>query len=110
CALPHDTPGRFEVQMITPEAATFSYRVNLPPRHELEEAGMAEEALREAARLSGGGFYQEEGLYRLAAAVRPRTEPFTLRQEILLWNWLALLLFVVLITAEWVLRKFSNLS
>jgi hypothetical protein len=110
CALPHDTPGRFEVQMITPEAATFSYRVNLPPRHELEEAGMAEEALREAARLSGGGFYQEEDLYRLAAAVRPRTEPFTLRQEILLWNWLALLLFVVLITAEWVLRKFSNLS
>jgi hypothetical protein len=110
CLLPHDTPGRFEVQLNTPEAATFSYRVSLPPHHELEEAGMAEEALRAGARVSGGAFYQEEDLYRLVDQVRPRTEPFTLRQEVLLWGWATFLLFVVLISAEWVLRKFSNLS
>ncbi len=108
--LPHDTPGQFEVRLTTPEPATFAYRVNPPPRHELEEAPMAEEALREAARVSGGRFYQEEDLHSLLENVRPRSAPFTLRQEVLLWNWLTFVLFVVLITAEWVLRKFSNLS
>jgi uncharacterized membrane protein len=108
--LPHDTPGKFEVHLTTPEPATFAYRVNPPPRHELEEAPMAEEALREAARVSGGRFYQEEDLHSLAESVLPRRAPFTLRQEVLLWNWLTFALFVVLITAEWVLRKFSNLS
>jgi hypothetical protein len=108
--LPHDTPGRFEVHLTTPEPATFQYRVNTPPQHELEEAPMADEALREAARVSGGRFYQEEDLHSLADSLRPRREPFTMRQEVLLWNWLTFALFVLLITVEWVLRKFSNLS
>ena len=113
--LPHDLPGRFEIKVIDAKLADanpapFAYRVNLPPHHELEEANMAEETLREAARVSGGGFYQEEDLYRLPDAVQPRKLPFTLRQEVLLWNWLVFLLFLVLITTEWVLRKFSNLS
>ena len=68
--LAHDAPGRFELKLSGSEPAVLPYRVNLPPRHELEETGMAEEALREAARVSGGGFYQEEDLYRLAAARR----------------------------------------
>src|SRR5262249_15129609 len=63
--LPHDMPGRFELK-IEPgeglEAGSLAYRVDLPPRHELEPAGMAEEALREAARISGGRFYREEDL------------------------------------------------
>lgn len=108
--LPHDAPGRFEVKMITPEPATLAYRVNLPPRHELAELGMAEEALRDAARVSGGRFYQEEDLYRLPDEVPSRKEAFTEPMEVSLWNWLTFLLFLVLITAEWVVRKFSNLS
>jgi hypothetical protein len=108
--LPHDAPGRFEVRMTAPEPVTFPYRVNVPPRHELEEAPMAEEALRAAARLSGGQFYQEEDLYKLPDNVAAKKEPFTLRQEVLLWGWLPFLLFVLLVTTEWVVRKFSNLS
>jgi hypothetical protein len=108
--LPHNKPGRFEVKLTSPEPATFSYRVNLPPQHELEEAGLADEALRQAAALSGGRFYQEEDLHSLVGSISPRTEPFTLRQEVLPWNFLVFLLFVTLLTAEWVLRKFSNLS
>jgi hypothetical protein len=42
--------------------------------------------------------------------IEPRQSAFTVRQEVLLWNPLALLLFVGLVTTEWVLRKFSNLS
>jgi hypothetical protein len=111
--LPNDVPGRFELRIAEGEgveASVLPYRVELPPRHELERAGLDEEPLRSAARISGGAFYREEDLARLPEQVESRTLPFTQRQEILLWNALALWLFVLLITAEWVLRKFSNLS
>jgi putative glutamine amidotransferase len=112
-ALANDVPGRFALHVDKGdhvEAGLLEYRVSLPPWHELEAVGMAEEALREAARLSGGRFYREEDLHRLAAAVTPRKTAFVQRQEVLLWNPLALLLFVGLVTAEWVVRKFSHLS
>ena len=38
------------------------------------------------------------------------TLPFVQRQEVLLWNPLAMAAFLLLITAEWLVRKFSNLS
>jgi hypothetical protein len=108
--LANDAVGRFKVRIDSPEAATLEYRVSLPPQHELEVAGLAEEELRRAARLSGGRFYREEDLHQLAGDVTPRLAGFTQRQEILLWNPLALLLFLGLVTVEWVVRKFSNLS
>ena len=84
--------------------------MDLPPRHELEVAGLAEEALREAAGLSGGKFYREEDLHRLVAEIPAKKIPFLHRQEVLLWTPLALAVFVALLTAEWLVRKFSNLS
>jgi hypothetical protein len=108
--LPHDRPGRYEVKLETPEPATFSFRVNVPPEHELEESGLNEEALREAARLSGGDFYREEDLYRLPGAIRPRTESYLQHDEVPPWNWLTFAALVLLLTTEWVVRKFSNLS
>jgi len=108
--LEHDRPGRYELRIANPEPHTFSFRVELPPRHELEESGLAEAALRDLAQTSGGRFYREEDLHRLAGDIPTRMVSFTRRQEVLLWNPLALLVFVGLITAEWVVRKFSNLS
>lgn len=108
--LAHDKPGRWELKIANPDVNTFAYRVELPPRHELEESGMAEKTLRELAETSGGRFYREEDLPSLADAIEQRQVQFTRRQEILLWNPLAFLLFLVLITAEWLVRKFSNLS
>lgn len=112
-ALPNDTPGRFELRVDESEGlepSSLSYRVEQPPGHETEIAGMAEEALSSAAQTSGGRFYREEDLPHLAADIQPRTLPFVQRQEILLWSPLTMLLFIALITAEWILRKFSNLS
>ncbi len=108
--LANDTPGRFELRVESPVTTTLPYRVALPPRHELEPLGMAEDELREAARLSGGAFYREEDLHALPSRIVPARASYTLRQEILLWNPLALVIFVGLVTVEWTVRKFSNLS
>ena len=108
--LSHDKPGRWELRVNNPEPNVFRFRVDVPPRHELEEAGLAEGALRELARVSGGKFYREEDLHHLVGDVQPKSMGFTQRQEVLLWNPLVLALFILLITAEWLLRKFSDLS
>jgi len=107
--LVHDHEGRFELKVNNPEPYTYSYRVAVPPGHELEDAGMAEMALREMARVSGGKFYREEDLYRLPDDVPTRTVTFRDRQDVMLFP-LGLVLFVFLITGEWFVRKFSNLS
>jgi hypothetical protein len=112
-ALPNDVPGRYELRLAEGDGlqgATLPFRVELPPRHELEEVGLNEEGLRSAAATSGGRFYREEDLHTLADSIESRQTPFTLRQEVILWNNLALFAFVVLISLEWLLRKFSNLS
>jgi hypothetical protein len=112
-ALPHDLPGRHELR-IPPgdglEEATLPFRVDLPPRHELLEVGLAEEALRGMAATVGGHFYREEDLITLPDKVEARKQPFTLRSEVILWGPLPFVLFVLLISAEWIIRKFSNLS
>ena len=108
--IPNNRLGRRELHVKNPDVNVFSYRVDPPAKHELEEAGLAEKALREAALLSGGRFYREEDLHQLSSSIELRTTKFTRRQEVVLWNPLALLLFVGLITAEWLVRKFSDLS
>lgn len=108
--VPHNRPGRFELRVKNPEENTFSFRVDLPPKHELEEAGLAEKALRDAAELSKGRFYREEDLHELPTRIESKTTEFRRRQEIVLWNPLAILLFLGLITTEWLIRKFSDLS
>ena len=108
--IPHQRAGRFELRVKNPDVNTFSFRVDLPPKHELEESGLAEKALRDAAALSGGRFYREENLHELTGSIELRKKEFTRRQEVLLWNPLAILLFLGLITTEWLVRKFSDLS
>lgn len=107
--LPHDRPGRYVVRIDDPDPASFFFRVELPPRHELEETGMAENELRSLAEQTAGRFYREEDLHRLPGDVRPQEARFVRRQELLLWNPLMFLVFLGLITAEWMGRKFANL-
>jgi len=110
-AVPFNTVGRFALKVDNAgDAAALEYRVTLPPDHELAPGGMAEEDLRKLAESTGGKFYREEDLYRLAADVRPRAVEFTRREEILLWNRWALFAVIGLFTAEWFVRKFNSLS
>ncbi len=112
-ALPNDVPGRHELRVGAGdglEEATLPFRVELPPLHELLELGMAEEALRGLASSAGGAFYREEDLATLPDRVEAKGQAFTQRSEVLLWGPLPFAVFVLLITAEWIVRKFSNLS
>lgn len=109
--VPFNTVGRFALKVDNAgDAAALEYRVTLPPDHELAPGGMAEEELRKLADATGGKFYREEDLYRLAADVRPQTVAFTRREEILLWNRWAMLAVICLFAAEWVVRKLNSLS
>src|SRR4051812_20275138 len=80
--LPHDRKGRYELKVNNPESFTYSYRVEVPPGHELEDAGMNEKALRDMAVTSGGQFYREEDLYRLPDEIATRTTSFRDRQDV----------------------------
>jgi uncharacterized membrane protein len=108
--LTHDRAGRFELRVNNPESNTIPFSVEVPPGHEREESGLAEKPLRDMASISAGRFYREEDLHRLPDNVERRYAQFTRRQEVLLWGPLTLMLFVGLITVEWLVRKFSDLS
>ena len=68
------------------------------------------EFLSDLAEATGGRFYREENLYELVEKVESKKAPFLMRREVLLWGRLSLLVLVLLLTAEWTVRKFSNLS
>ena len=70
--LANDVAGQFELQLERPVSAALPFEVAMPPQNETEPNGMAEQALREAAGISGGRFYREEDLYRLPDHIESR--------------------------------------
>jgi hypothetical protein len=108
--LANDRAGRFVLRLTTPEPSALEFRVSYPPKHELAQSGLAEGPLAEAARISGGGLYREEDLHGLAGDVKAQKAPYFYRAPVTPWNPLALVVFVLLLTTEWLIRKFSNLS
>jgi uncharacterized membrane protein len=109
--IPFARVGRFALKVDNgSEPAALEYRVALPPDHELAVGGLAEEQLRKLADATGGKFYREEDLHKLPGDVKPKTVPFTRRDETLLWNRWALFLVIGLFSVEWVVRKFNSLS
>jgi hypothetical protein len=89
-------------------SATF--RVE-PPAGEMERIAMNEPEMVRAARLTKGKFYTPETSDRLLDDLPPPAKvPLDTDPPIPLWNtWAVLALFLVLITAEWVLRKRKQL-
>lgn len=94
-------------------ALSMPMRVTLTPEDEQAPGNMNESALRQLAEQTGGKFYREEDLKDLAKSVERKTvrrDPPP-REEVLLWTrWWVLASIVGLLTVEWLIRKFSNLS
>ncbi|HWE37039.1 MAG TPA: hypothetical protein VG406_10770 [Isosphaeraceae bacterium] len=108
--LANDAAGRFAFRLAAPEPAAIEFRVDPPPDDESQAAGLPATALRTLAKLGGGAFYREEDLHRLPDAIAPRSASFTDRREVSTWHPLTFALFVALLSAEWTLRRFSNMS
>jgi hypothetical protein len=110
--LPVERAGRFKLHVDpgNENPADLEYRVSLPPDHELSPGPMDEERMRALARDSGGRFYREENLTELPRAIRPQGVPLVNRTETVLWNWLAMVALLGLLTLEWIVRKLNSLS
>ncbi|QEL18212.1 hypothetical protein [Limnoglobus roseus] len=109
--IPFNRVGRFALRVDNgSDVGSLEYRVTLPPDHELAQGGLAEEQLRKLAEATGGKFYREEDLAKLPTDVKPKTAPFSRRDEVLLWNKWALFLVIGLFSVEWIVRKFNSLS
>ena len=78
-----------------------------PPPGEFAHVRMDEAALREAAKLTGGRYYDFQTAGKLLRDLPPgRQVPVETLPPIPLWNkWPLVLLFLVLLIGEWLLRK-----
>lgn len=114
-ALPQAPEGEYTVRLLPPpvlegQMPTTTFRVD-PPAGELERTQMNEPELRRAAKISGGKFYTAQATSSLLRDLpKPQKVPLDTDPPIPLWNtWPVLVLFLGLITAEWVLRKRKQL-
>ena len=111
--LPRPEVGSYEVRLLPPpvlEGGLPSARFKVePPADEFVHLRMNEPELRQAAEASGGKFYTP-ATASLATLLKdlppPQKVPLDTDPPIPLWNaWPVLALFLIVVTAEWVLRK-----
>jgi hypothetical protein len=110
-ALPQTQEGDYEIRLLPPPVLeggipTSSFRVE-PPASEFESVSMNEPELVRAASLSKGRFYTPIATASLLNDLpKPQKVPLDTDPPIPIWNnWLVLVVFLLLLTAEWVLRK-----
>ena len=78
---------------------------------ERSETAMNEKLLEELAGATGGKFYREENLRTLADSITTEKVTVDSRLEKELWaTWLYFGLLMLVVTVEWVVRKFSFLK
>ncbi len=109
-ALPQAAEGNYEVRLIPPPSLnpipTADFRVEAPI-NERERIEMNEPELIKAAEATGGKFYTPLDADALLKDLpKPSKVPLDTDPPIPLWNtWPILVLFLALITMEWVIRK-----
>ncbi|MBN2578482.1 MAG: hypothetical protein JXB10_05775 [Pirellulales bacterium] len=108
--LSRPAPGSYHAWLAVPavqgQAPAVDFTV-APPPGEFAHIRLDAPALRQAAKLSGGRCYDFAEAGRLLADLPPgRQVPVETLPPIPLWNrWPVLLLFLGLLTAEWLFRK-----
>ncbi|MBV8558168.1 MAG: VWA domain-containing protein [Planctomycetaceae bacterium] len=110
-SLPPEAEGDYTVRLLPPPVLegpipTTSFHVE-PPAGELERTELNQPELSLAATISGGKFYRPVATDALLSDLpKPQKVPLDTDPPVPLWNtWPVLALFLMLITAEWVLRK-----
>ena len=115
-AIPQAAEGDYEIRLLPPPILdgpipSASFRVEAPAS-ELERVEMNEPELRRVAELTGGRFYTTTTADTLLADLpKPSKVPLDTDPPIPLWNtWPILVLFLTLITCEWILRKRQQMA
>ncbi len=108
------TEGTWNVWLARPAASNqppaVDLRVAAPPG-EFENVRMASDRLREVSQLTRGHFYSVQDVNRLLDDLpRGRHVPMETLPPVPIWNqWWLLLVFLLLITTEWLLRRTKGL-
>ena len=109
--IPQAVEGEYEVRLLPPPVLegglpSTAFGVD-PPAGERERTQMNEAELVRAAATSGGKFYVPSDADSLLKELpKPQQVPLDTDPPIPLWNtWPVLVLFLTLLTLEWVLRK-----
>ncbi|MBM3847954.1 MAG: VWA domain-containing protein [Verrucomicrobia bacterium] len=117
-----DQPGLYRGEFIVGTAGDYQFSAEpapesplefnvIEPQFELGDTAMNESLLRQMAQASGGAFLREEDLHRLPDMLNARTEKVRSPLEVELWaSPLVFILLMALVTAEWIVRKFSFLK
>jgi hypothetical protein len=103
-------PGKYEFHLDRDPATRLDFTVRAP-QHELGDTALNEPLLREMASLTGGRYFNADNLDQITSAIDHRAERAHSTLEVALWSSpLMWLLIVVVVTAEWILRKRSHLK
>lgn len=120
------SPGLYEGEFLPPAQGSFVVKADVPgegstqvgsfevrmPRREFADPRTDEAALRNlsAGAADGGAFLAIDELGGLPEKVKSRDEEIYTESQIVLWDtWRMLVLFAVLITAEWLLRRWCRM-
>jgi hypothetical protein len=103
-------PGVYDVFVEQDEKTRLEVPV-MDAKLETGQTAMNETLLRELATISGGAFFREEDLHRLPDAMDLRTERIRSTFDVEVWSSpLYFVVLMMLVTAEWVLRKMNQLK
>ena len=117
-----EQPGMYFGQFVATAAGSYDFSTDsdptvreafdvVEPKLELGDTAMNEPLLRQMAQVSGGGFFKEEDLSKLPDEVTRKSETARTTMDVPLWSSPAFfILLLLLITAEWILRKISDLK
>ena len=109
-------PGEYRVSLriagadIDPTGLESKFYVTERPTAELTNVAANRKLLQQLADVSGGELFTPDTVGLLAERLTPPDVRSAKRQELELWdNWPVLILFFVLLTGEWLVRKLNGL-
>lgn len=102
--------GQYCLALGGEDVATLDFSVREDDR-EFSRAGLNERLLQDLAKETGGAYVSLERLQDLPEAITRRTAQLRSVKEVDLWSSpLIFAILILLLTAEWILRKFSELK
>ncbi len=120
--LVQDQPGVYQGEFIAPAIGQYHFYIQnekdtamdfnvIEPLFEFGETAMNSELLQNIAKISGGVYVREEDLYKLPEIIQSKAQKIESRIEAPLWSSpLYFIILLSIVTAEWIMRKKSQLK